>query len=142
MTTYPTAEIWCCTIDHMKPSEHGGGQDKPEVNRKELCADVLRWLKEPGFCDVMLPQIYFGYQNEHCPFTELLEQWRAFPRDSAVELIPGLAAYKAGQQVVFRVFTSASTKLEAVSVTRFVKDDYSYPSYSEIISSQSFVNTS
>ena len=43
------------------------------------------------------------------------------------------AAYKAGQQVVFRVFTSALTKLEAVSVTRFVNDDYSYPSYSAYI---------
>ena len=72
-------------------------QGKPEVNREELCADVLRWLREPGFCDVLMPQIYFGYRNELCPFTELLEQWRTFPRDSAVELIPGLAAYKAGQ---------------------------------------------
>ncbi|MBQ3939819.1 MAG: family 10 glycosylhydrolase [Oscillospiraceae bacterium] len=66
------------------------------LNREKLYADVETWCAEPGYCDIMLPQLYFGYKNELCPFTETAAAWRSLPRCAAVKMIPGLAAYKYG----------------------------------------------
>ena len=66
------------------------------MNRETLYADVEAWCKEPGYCDLMLPQLYFGYKNELCPFTETAAAWRSLPRDPSVQMLPGLAAYKYG----------------------------------------------
>lgn len=71
-------------------------QGNLEQNAQTLFADVTRWLAEPGFCDLMIPQIYFGYRNEASPFTETAEKWTALPRAAGVGLAVGLAAYKVG----------------------------------------------
>jgi uncharacterized lipoprotein YddW (UPF0748 family) len=68
------------------------------LNRDTLFADVTRWLAEPGYCDMMLPQLYFGYENETCPFKETLAEWAALPRAEGVRLAAGLAAYKTGER--------------------------------------------
>ncbi|MCR5307047.1 MAG: family 10 glycosylhydrolase [Oscillospiraceae bacterium] len=67
------------------------------LNRKKLYADVETWCAEEGYCDLMLPQLYFGYQNELCPFTETAAAWGSLPRAASVRMIPGLAAYKYGE---------------------------------------------
>ncbi len=66
------------------------------VNRQSLFADVERWCKEPGFCDLLIPQLYFGYQHEICPFEETAESWLSLPLDESVSMAVGLAAYKDG----------------------------------------------
>ncbi|MGN1195549.1 MAG: glycoside hydrolase family 10 protein, partial [Acutalibacteraceae bacterium] len=46
---------------------------------KDICthyADVKLWLKEDGYCDMVIPQIYFGFENESQPFEECFEEWK------------------------------------------------------------------
>ncbi len=61
-------------------------------------ADVRRWCSEEGFCDYIVPQIYFGFKNEACPFEETLHEWEQLTRGSSVSLVVGLAAYKLGKE--------------------------------------------
>lgn len=61
-------------------------------------ADVRRWGSEEGYCDYIIPQIYFGFENENSPFLPTLKQWEELVDDSIVSLIIGLAAYKLGRE--------------------------------------------
>ena len=61
-------------------------------------ADVKRWGSEEGFCDYIVPQIQFGFENENSPFLPTLAQWEEITRNSNVSLIIGLAAYKLGRE--------------------------------------------
>lgn len=60
-------------------------------------ADVRRWGSEEGFCDYMIPQLYFGFDNECCPFLTTLSQWEDLV-SGGVSLIVGLAPYKQGRE--------------------------------------------
>ena len=57
-------------------------------------ADVRLWGSQRGYCDYIVPQIYFGFNNEICPFAETLAEWESITADSGVSLIVGLAEYK------------------------------------------------
>ncbi len=71
-------------------------QGNMENNYEYLYADVKRWLCEDGFCDYLVPQIYYSYDNSVKPYLETLLQWRDINRDKP--LIIGLAAYKVGTE--------------------------------------------
>lgn len=64
--------------------------------RTEACADVTRWMAEPGYIDYICPQLYTGFTHETQPFDRLLAQWAALPRREGIALYVGLALYKAG----------------------------------------------
>ncbi len=64
----------------------------------ENYADVYLWCREEGYCDMIIPQIYFGFENEKLPFTRCLEDWMALCAGSKIKLTVGLALYKAGQE--------------------------------------------
>ena len=61
-------------------------------------ADVKKWGSESGFCDYIVPQIYYGFENETLPFLPTQEQWTELVKGSDVSLIIGLAAYKLGRE--------------------------------------------
>lgn len=61
-------------------------------------ADVRLWGSCIGYCDYIVPQIYFGFQNETCPFAETLAEWQQLVTCSRVSLVIGLAAYKQGAE--------------------------------------------
>ncbi len=60
-------------------------------------ADVSLWL-ENGWADYIIPQIYFGFENETMPFENVLESWVENTKDKPTCLIIGLAAYKCGEE--------------------------------------------
>ncbi|MBQ8961202.1 MAG: family 10 glycosylhydrolase [Ruminococcus sp.] len=60
-------------------------------------ADVRLWAGQPGCCDYIVPQLYFGFLNETCPFEETLRQWEAMVCPE-VDLVIGLAGYKQGAE--------------------------------------------
>lgn len=60
-------------------------------------ADVRLWGGTQGYCDYILPQIYYGFKNETMPFERTLRQWEELTAGSGVSLIIGLAAYKQGR---------------------------------------------
>jgi uncharacterized lipoprotein YddW (UPF0748 family) len=63
-------------------------------------ADVEKWLKG-GYCDWLIPQLYYGFKNESCPFTQTLEKWVALERSSDVKLSVGICTYKVGENDIY-----------------------------------------
>lgn len=69
-----------------------------ERNSNTLYADVARWAREPGYVDVLLPQLYYGFENEKKPFEATALEWANLQYADGVSLCYGLAAYKCGQE--------------------------------------------
>lgn len=69
---------------------------KFDENENKLYADVKLWLMQKGYADIIIPQIYFGFEHETLGFEKLLNQWKNLERDNSVILACGLAAYKCG----------------------------------------------
>lgn len=85
--------------------DHGGrlkfgispqGNIETDVNR--LYADVELWCRENGYADYIVPQIYYGFLNESCPFEPTLRRWEKLCGESDISLVVGLAGYKAGEK--------------------------------------------
>ena len=72
----------------------------PEGNMKNNLeknfADINKWLKEDGYIDYIMPQIYYGFQNANKPYAEVLNEWNNLIQND-VDLIPALAFYKTGE---------------------------------------------
>lgn len=64
-------------------------------NYESKYADISFWLKN-GWIDEIIPQIYFGFENENAPFEKVLGTWIDETEDKQVRLIIGLAFYKCG----------------------------------------------
>lgn len=64
-------------------------------------ADVYLWCESEGYCDMIIPQIYFGFENESMPFERCLSEWASLCEGKSTKLVIGLALYKAGQEDTF-----------------------------------------
>lgn len=60
-------------------------------------ADVEKWCSEEGFVDFIIPQIYYGFENDEMPFVDVLREWESVASGSEAKLICGLATYKCGR---------------------------------------------
>lgn len=69
----------------------------PAASARLLYADPETWCSQPGYCDWILPQLYYGFAHETCGFAEMLELWQGMLRTDQVRLIPGICTYKVGQ---------------------------------------------
>ena len=76
-------------------------QGNMENNYYKLYADVEKWINEEGYCDRIIPQIYFGYENAVKPFISTLDEWQKMCSKGSVVLDIGLAVYKIAQEVEF-----------------------------------------
>ncbi len=72
-------------------------QGNIDIDYNNQYADVERWTSVTGYCDYIVPQLYFGFQNAVCPFEETLHRWENLVSESDVSLIVGLASYKQGK---------------------------------------------
>lgn len=59
-------------------------------------ADIKKWLKEDGYIDYIMPQIYYGFYHETKPFIETLNEWENLIQNDVL-IAPALALYKAGE---------------------------------------------
>lgn len=59
-------------------------------------ADVKLWLSENGYADVIIPQVYYGFEHEKMPFEQVADNWLGLARADGVKIWCGLAAYKNG----------------------------------------------
>lgn len=66
-----------------------------EKNEK-IYADVKLWCQEDGFVDYIMPQVYYGFENETMPFRETVNEWLSLCKSEKVRLYFGLAVYKCG----------------------------------------------
>ncbi len=64
-------------------------------------SDAERWCSEEGFCDYIVPQIYFGFKNESAPFADMLSLWKGLVKNPDTELIIGICTYKIGREDAF-----------------------------------------
>ncbi|MCM1507552.1 MAG: family 10 glycosylhydrolase [Ruminococcus flavefaciens] len=71
-------------------------QGNINANYATQYADVRLW-GTGGYCDYIVPQIYFGFNNETCPFVPTLAEWEELVSCEDVKLVIGLGAYKLGQ---------------------------------------------
>ncbi len=59
-------------------------------------ADTKTWASVCGYVDYLMPQIYYGFENESRPYLETVEIWNEMITCDRVSLLPALAFYKAG----------------------------------------------
>ncbi len=64
-------------------------------------ADVQKWCSETGYCDYIVPQIYFGLKNETAPFEETAKLWESLVTNSETQLIIGVCTYKMGKEDIY-----------------------------------------
>ncbi len=64
-----------------------------DYSTNTIYGDVATWI-EKGLIDMVIPQIYFGYEHEVLPFDTCLKQWEDLVEGTSVELVVGLGAYK------------------------------------------------
>lgn len=65
-----------------------------ENNYATNSADVYLWGSSDLYVDYLMPQIYYGFENEAKPFYEVLTTWEELVNKSNVRLLPALAFYK------------------------------------------------
>ncbi len=73
-------------------------QGSVENNYSQLYADVKTWCSKKGYCDYILPQVYFGFKSEALPYKNVIAEWNKMVNKSDVKLVIGLAAYKIGEE--------------------------------------------
>lgn len=72
-----------------------------DKNYTDMYADVSHWFTSEGYADMIIPQIYFGFEHEKLPFDATLSRWKELANGSRVQLVCGLAAYKQGKEDAF-----------------------------------------
>ena len=59
------------------------------------CADVKTWCSKNGYCDYIIPQIYWGFTHKSAAYDKMLNEWCSIHTNKNVKLVVGLAAYRA-----------------------------------------------
>ena len=67
-------------------------------NYTKKYADLKKWMKNDGYIDYIVPQLYFGYKypSDTIKYDYLLNLWLSMERTENVKIYIGLAAYKVG----------------------------------------------
>lgn len=58
--------------------------------------DIKHILSQRNYIDYVMPQIYFGFENETLPFISTLELWSSLITNEEISLYVALALYKSG----------------------------------------------
>lgn len=61
-------------------------------------SDVRTWATTPGYCDMLIPQVYFGFENESAPFADTVTLWSELVSCDAVSLVIGIGTHKLGKE--------------------------------------------
>lgn len=66
-----------------------------ENNYNKNMADVRLWMKEDGYIDFIMPQIYYGFYNSTKSYVRVIKEWESLLKND-VDLYIALAFYKVG----------------------------------------------
>ncbi|MBQ5591391.1 MAG: family 10 glycosylhydrolase [Clostridia bacterium] len=66
-------------------------------NYEQQYADVRLWCSRRGYADWIIPQLYYGFENESLTFDKALSEWEKLNTIGAVRMIYGIAAYKVNE---------------------------------------------
>ncbi len=64
-------------------------------------ADVALWCSEKGYCDWIIPQAYYGFDNEYLPYKRSVNEWKELVTNESIKLVIGLASYKCGAEDLY-----------------------------------------
>lgn len=64
-------------------------------------ADVALWCSEKGYCDWIIPQAYYGFDNEYLPYKRSVNEWKKLVTNENIKLVIGLASYKCGVEDLY-----------------------------------------
>lgn len=92
-------------------------QGNINTNYTTQYADVRLWGSTVGYCDYIVPQLYYGFKNETCPFEATLREWESLVTCDRVSLVIGLAEYKQGKN---DKWAGASGELEWIENTDII----------------------
>ncbi len=81
-------------------------------NRNMLYCDVNFWLANPGYVDYICPQVYFGFNNATCPYSDTVRLFNNMISAGGVKLYVGLAAYKIGDSQQGNEWTANPTMMQ------------------------------
>lgn len=70
-----------------------------EKNFNELYADVEKWIENYGYADYIIPQLYYGFENEKLSYIEIFNIWMSF--NNKKKIIIGLPLYKIGNVDIY-----------------------------------------
>lgn len=59
-------------------------------------ADIKEWCRQSGYLDIIMPQLYYGFENASKPFQKTADEWEAAVENSNIQLCFGMAFYKSG----------------------------------------------
>ena len=75
-------------------------QGNNDNNYNMQYSDIDLWLKEPGYVDYIMPQLYWGYDfvlksgNDRFSYLNILNEWLTKEKNENVKLYIGLGAYR------------------------------------------------
>ncbi len=72
-----------------------------DKNYSEYYADCKLWISQKGYADIIIPQIYFGFEHETLPFEQLLNEWSLLEKHDEIKLLCGIGAYKCAAEDEF-----------------------------------------
>ncbi len=70
------------------------------TNAEKLYADVETWLADNCYADLIIPQLYYGFEHSSLPFEKAATEW-ALLKSEKVKLAAGIAVYKSGKEDTF-----------------------------------------
>ena len=75
--------------------------DNSHDNYNRLYADIALWMREEGYVDYILPQLYFGYNHpvKKSQYDYLLKIWASLPKHKNLKFYIGLGAYRMDEEV-------------------------------------------
>lgn len=87
-----------------------------ENNYTTHYADIKKWLKEDGYIDYIMPQIYYGFLHDTKPFIRTVNEWKELVHNNT-KLVIALSLYKAGVQDLY----AGNTKNEWIDSSDIIK---------------------
>lgn len=76
-------------------------QGNIDNNYSFMYADVRKWCSQSGYLDYIIPQVYFGFKNQWCPFEDTVKKWSDMVTNENVKIIYGLGIYNLGTNTEF-----------------------------------------
>lgn len=71
-----------------------------EKNYNNSYADIKLWAESRGYADILIPQIYYGFEHSTMPFNDLLNKWMSLQNEKT-KIVVGLAVYKCNKIDVY-----------------------------------------
>lgn len=71
-----------------------------QKNYNNSYADIKLWAESRGYADILIPQLYYGFEHSTMPFNDLLNEWLSLQSEKT-KIVIGLAVYKNNEKDIY-----------------------------------------